>query len=159
MFSKMPSRADYYVHRWFSVSQEQSGGADSSTSAVSTHGLRLASVARLSFHTWLVVAGRKEAQSHEIYHPADRYHYHRGVMRHRCLYRNHTLLPNQMSTTLFQGDLFSAPTPAPRMPVAVPSATRRRTVPIIIGGLPPGKTADLDTLVVDGIKNLTYIIS
>ena len=63
-----------------------------------------------------------------------------------------------MNSTL-QLDLFAtAPAAVPRMPASVPKATRRRTCPIVIGGLPPGATADIEILVVDGLKHLAHII-
>jgi hypothetical protein len=64
-----------------------------------------------------------------------------------------------MTATLFQMDMFNtAPAPPPRMAASVPAATRRRTCPIVIGGLPPGATADIEIMVHDGIKHSTYLI-
>jgi len=64
-----------------------------------------------------------------------------------------------MSADLYQADLFSqAPTPATRMPASASRVTRRRTAPIVVGGLPPGATADIEIMVHDGITNRTYFI-
>ena len=60
-------------------------------------------------------------------------------------------------SALAQMDLFDIrPAMPPRMPATPPAVKRREYCPIVIGGLPQGKTGDLPTLVVDGIKHLAY---
>lgn len=59
-----------------------------------------------------------------------------------------------------QMDLFAQrPIAVPRMPDTASRGTKRKTCPIVHGGLPHGPTADLRIVVHDGIKNLTYYVS
>ena len=61
-----------------------------------------------------------------------------------------------MTQALLQMDLFTpARVVVATLAGAIPARahTPRRLCPIVIGGMPQGKTGDIDTLVVDGIKN------